>query len=97
MRMFFASITLLLVTFNVSSVFGVDNKAMHEAAAEGNLELMKQLKEQGADVNVVNKYLWTPMHYAAINGHLDAMKWLKEQGAKDLSINNLTIWLFILL
>jgi len=62
MRTIFTSIILLFVVFNTSDIFGVDNHTIHEAALHGNLELMKQLKDQGADVNAKHDNGETLMH-----------------------------------
>ena len=66
-----------------------DDKAMILfAAMEGRVDIMKWLKEEGADVNAKGGDGSTPMHVAAGGGHVDAMKWLKEQGANINAKNN---------
>ena len=50
-------------------------------AEQGYLEIVKWLKEQGADINAKTADGYTPMHSAASEGNLEVVKWLKEQGA----------------
>jgi len=60
---------------------------MHNAATDGDVEMMKLLLEQGADVNIKTMG-GTPMFEAAWGGHIEAMKWLKEHGA-DVNAKNI--------
>ena len=61
------------------------------AAADGDIEGMKQQLAQGADVNYQNRSVLslqqTPLMKAAKNGHLEAVKFLLEKGA-DISKGN---------
>ena len=54
---------------------------LHEAALEGYLPRIKELLEQGADVNAKNGLGWTPLHYAAEKGYLEVVRLLVEKGA----------------
>ena len=76
-------IVMLLTSVNV---FCID--AIHKAAMVGDLELMKQLKEQGADINAKTNNDMTPIHIAAGLGNLEMMKWLKDQGADVNATDN---------
>jgi len=61
----------------------------HFAALDGRLDVLKQLKEQGVDIDEKSSvYDRTPMYYAARGGHLEVMKWLKEQGANVNAVDN---------
>ena len=57
------------------------DEAMHWAARNGDVDVMKWLKAQGASVNERENNGGTPMHNAALKGDVAAMKWLKAQGA----------------
>ena len=50
----------------------------------GNLENVKYLVEQGADISVSN---YISLRYAVRMGHLEVVKFLVEQGS-DISVNN---------
>lgn len=52
-----------------------------KAAANGHIEVVKLLLEQGADVNRHNEGGETPLHYAARNGHVEVMEILLDHGA----------------
>lgn len=52
--------------------------ALMVAALKGNVALMKQLVQAGAEVN---RTQWTPLHYAASAGHLEALRYLIEEHA----------------
>ena len=43
---------------------------LHHAAEGGHVDVAKVLIQNGADVNAVDKYKWTPLHYAADNAHV---------------------------
>ena len=54
-----------------------------EAAMSGNVEELKKLISDGADVNAKNNNGWTALILAAWNGHKDCVK-LLEQAQRDL-------------
>ncbi|MEM9569377.1 MAG: ankyrin repeat domain-containing protein [Bacteroidota bacterium] len=55
---------------------------LRDAAQEGDLELVKSLIEQGADVNAVDAVFWrTPLNVSAKAGHFDVVKYLVKKGA----------------
>jgi len=57
------------------------SKSVHEAALDGDIEQVKLLISQGADVNAENEAGWTPLHCAARYGHIDVVEWLLARGA----------------
>ncbi len=50
--------------------------ALHLAAVDGNLELVRMLVESGAKPETKNAFGNTPLHLASLNGHLDVVKYL---------------------
>ena len=54
---------------------------LHHAAANGEIEQVKLLISQGADVNVKDSAGQTPLHYAARKGHKEIVELLLAQGA----------------
>lgn len=52
------------------------NTVGHEAAASGNVEVLKYLIEKGVDPLSPNKYKTTLLHEACFNGHLGMVKFL---------------------
>lgn len=61
---------------------GDGRTALHQAAAIGNLSLVKRLICHGADVNARDSIHETPLHYAARFGHLLILKELIRKGSK---------------
>jgi ankyrin repeat protein len=55
--------------------------SIHEAAANGNIEAVKQHIAAGADVNAKNNWGWTPLYYAAWVGHKEVAELLIANGA----------------
>jgi len=58
---------------------------LHHAAANGEIERVKLLISEGADVNVKNNDGQTPLHYAARKGHKEIVELLLAHGA-DVNI-----------
>lgn len=61
---------------------GDGRTALHQAAVNGNLVVLKALLSHGAQVNVVNSIGETPLHFAARFGKLETLKTLIAHGAK---------------
>jgi ankyrin repeat protein len=63
------------------------NRSLLEAVKKGNIDQVKQLISEGADVNVKDEYGETPLHHAALKGHKDVAELLIAKGvhvdAKD--------------
>jgi len=55
---------------------GDGRTALHEAAANGNLQVIHTLIAHGAKINARNSTGETPLHLAARFGHLDAVRYL---------------------
>ena len=51
---------------------------IRRACREGDLERVRQLIQDGQDVNRGNRYGWTPLMLAAANGHNQVMHMVRE-------------------
>ena len=70
---------------DINNTVGNDKlTAVHLAANNSNIDVIRLLKEMGADISAKANNGGVPMHYAALNGHVDAIKALKEMGG-DIS------------
>ena len=58
-----------------------------EAAAEGNIEAVKQHLNAGTDVNAKDEDSWTPLHFAASDGHKEVVELFIAKGA-DVSVKS---------
>ena len=56
-----------------------------EASCNGDLNRVKQLVEQGADIHACNN---GALYWASMKGHLDVIKYLVEAGADICILNN---------
>jgi len=63
--------------------------SIHEAAANGNIEAVKQHIAAGADVNAKDNWGWTPLHYAALKGHKEIAELLIAKGADVNAVGDL--------
>jgi len=74
--------------FNAETVSNSEAPTLHEAAAAGDLALVKYLIEtKKNDVNARDYYGYTPLHKAAVKGHLEVIKHLIAKDG-DLNIQN---------
>jgi ankyrin repeat protein len=55
--------------------------SIHDAATNGNIEVVKQHLASGTDVDVKDEEGATPLHYAASKGHKEIAKLLIAEGA----------------
>jgi hypothetical protein len=62
--------------------------SIHDAAALGNNEAVKQHLTAGTDVNAKDESGWTPLHWAASKVHNKTAKLLIKEGA-DVNVVNL--------
>ncbi|MHC4587436.1 MAG: ankyrin repeat domain-containing protein [Planctomycetota bacterium] len=56
-------------------------EALHRAAVDGEIEQVKLLISEGADVNAKNSAGWTPLQYAASRGHREIVELLLAHDA----------------
>jgi len=68
---------------------GDGSSALHVAAYDKNLQLIKLLVEHKADVNLKNLKVFTPLHFAVSNGDIDTIKYLVEHGADVNAVTSL--------
>ncbi|MFP3036391.1 MAG: ankyrin repeat domain-containing protein [Wolbachia sp.] len=54
------------------------NQELIDTAGQGNLNKVKELIDNGADLNTVDNYGMTPLHYAATSGNLNIIEYLIE-------------------
>ena len=75
-------------TVSVNSCNDEGITALHCAACNGHLEILKFLLEKGAEVNVVDIDGWTPLHGATCLGDVSVVTLLISHGADVHVINN---------
>jgi len=84
--------TLIFISMMLFSVMAVEASPLHDAAEAGDLQKVKQLLNQGADVNAKDKLSQrTPLHLAAFNGNGDIAKLLLSKGAEIGDKNKMLI------
>lgn len=54
--------------------------ALHVAAWQGNIDLLDQLYEKGADVNAMDKIGRCALYYSAHCGYVAVTRWILERG-----------------
>ncbi|MFC1795296.1 ankyrin repeat domain-containing protein, partial [Planctomycetota bacterium] len=65
----------------VAKVENNQAKTLYEAAADGDIALVKSLISSGADVNTPNIWGWTPLYIASGIGYEDIVNFLIAKGA----------------
>lgn len=55
--------------------------ALHHAARNGDLEIVRQLVRNGADVNAMADHGHFPLYCAAGHGHVETTRYLVQRGA----------------
>ena len=66
---------------NASAIGGGCGTAMHAAAVQGHLQVVRSLIQCGVDANVRGLYGWTPLHFASWWGSVDVVRYLLDHGA----------------
>ena len=61
--------------------------SIHDAAAQGNNDVIKQHLSAGTDINTKDESGWTPLHWAASKVHNKTAKLLIKAGA-DVNVVN---------
>lgn len=56
---------------------------LHNAAAEGHMDMIKWLVHRGASVRARDNYGYSPLHRACKNGKLAVVEWLLDNGALE--------------
>ena len=59
-----------------------DSESLLAAAEEGNIDTLRSLLEQGADINTCNACSQTPLHRAAAKGNVDIVRWPLGRGVE---------------
>jgi len=70
------------VMIDVFVAKGLDVSTLHGAACAGNLAQVKNLLDQGSEVDVKDECDWTPLYWAASAGQEEVGAFLVEKGAK---------------
>ncbi|KAE9369237.1 ankyrin [Stipitochalara longipes BDJ] len=68
----------------------VEGTALHQAAEDGSLEIVKVLVTNPEDTDYVNfrrHKCWSPLHLAAREGHVDVVEFLMANGADAATLN----------
>ena len=81
-RLFFGSIILVFVIGVGPQSLPSNAKALHRAAAAGDIEAVKQHLAAGTDVNVKDEDGWIPLHYATANDQKETVELLIAEGAE---------------
>ena len=65
----------------VEECYARGDTALHHAARNGDLEIVRQLVSSGADVNATTDHNHFPLYCAAGHGHVETTRYLVENGA----------------
>lgn len=60
---------------------------LHKAVLEGNVEVIRQLVQEGADLNAVAKQNWTAAHFAVLHESRDILDWVYAFGSSDKALD----------
>ncbi len=67
-------------------------KTIEELVYKNDLEGFKQTIDSLEDVNVQDKYGWTPLHLAIRRGREDMVRYLVEEKGADINIQDNSGW-----
>ncbi|MBA7689646.1 hypothetical protein ES703_98154 [subsurface metagenome] len=56
---------------------------LHQAAQAGDIDKVRILISEGADVNAKEKYGYTPLLWAKEKGHTEIVEFLRKHGAEE--------------
>lgn len=91
MKRLFVSVLIALAvlsfSFNGGIAWSQPKRNLHQAAVNGDLDRVKALVGQGADVNSLNRMQMTPLVIAARSNHTAVCKYLADNGA-DLNVRD---------
>ncbi len=79
-------VVLLVLSHGVAS--DVLAASLHEAAENGDVDLVREFIEAGADLNAKNIFGDSPLHKAVHKGHLPVVTLLVDSGA-DIGVENI--------
>ena len=80
-KMFLENETKKSVNLADTTEFGHLNTPLHYSCIQGNMVIIRELLDKGANINARNKFGLTPIFYAAQSGHLDVCELLLKSGA----------------
>ena len=80
-------ILIAIITLGVIACSSNSGEELIDAARYGDLETVKLLIENGADIDAKDKDGYTVLMYASNNGNLEIIKYLVENGA-DINIKD---------
>ncbi|XP_042873329.1 putative ankyrin repeat protein RF_0381 isoform X4 [Penaeus japonicus] len=60
-------------------------RAVHYAAQNGNIEMLKTLKDKSFDLKALTRKGFTALHCAVLTGQLDAVQWLVSEAGLDVA------------
>lgn len=63
------------------------NLPIHVASKHNNINIIKLLLDNGANINAINHWKTTPLMYAYVYGHLEVIRFLLKHGANMNMIN----------
>ena len=90
-RFFYLILALTLIAPGCKKKTSAPTTPLHQAAKAGDVEQIKLLISQGADVNQRDSNTWTSLHEAAHNGNIEAAELLISNGA-DVNVKDKDGW-----
>jgi hypothetical protein len=75
-----------LFVFFIGVATAIEEGALHLASSEGDIEAVKRLLDEGADVEALEEG-FTALHFACFYGHDNIVRWLVEGGKKTTCLS----------